>query len=77
MGTRLTAARNNAGLSQAEVAEACGVNINSVFKWENGSVPAPELRAKLAVLYGLEEENLFREYEKAFEANRALLKPAS
>jgi transcriptional regulator with XRE-family HTH domain len=78
IGMRLTAARDNAGLSQPQVARACGVHINSVQKWEKGfSFPTEaEARATLAALYGVDEVVLFAEYEAAVEANRALLRPA-
>ena len=54
-----------------------GVTPNAVMQWEHGSVPAtPESRAKLAALYGVDEDVLFAETVGRLDAARALLRPA-
>lgn len=53
-GKRLKAARTNAGLTQAEVGEALGVNKVTVSSWELGhNFPDPLTLGSLAQLYGV------------------------
>ncbi len=56
----LAAARVNAGLTQAEVAEKMGVTANTVVNWEKGkATPSIVVARKLVNLYGLELNNIF------------------
>lgn len=50
----MAAARINAGLTQKELATACGVSEAAVFNWENGK-NAPKLKhlPKLENAYGI------------------------
>jgi transcriptional regulator with XRE-family HTH domain len=72
-GRRMRAARELAGLSLTKVADDAGVSITAVVQWEHGATPAPELRAALAELYQLDEDQLFAEVAERMAANRALL----
>ena len=55
----LKAERKERGWSQAEVAEALGVNLSTVRRWERGrAVPYPYYRKKLATLFGKTTEEL-------------------
>lgn len=69
MADRLKAARYRADLTLRAVADAIDVNLNSVTAWERGALPGPELRAKLAALYTVDEDVLFA--ETAARATRA------
>lgn len=52
-GERLKAARETAGLSQAEVARKLGITRQAVGQWEAGvATPNPETLAMLADMYG-------------------------
>jgi len=73
LGDRMRAARELGGFSLPKVAAEIGVSTNAVVQWENGSVPGDTLRPAIAVLYGVEEDILFHEYEARLAANRALL----
>jgi transcriptional regulator with XRE-family HTH domain len=75
-GTRLKAAREVMGLTQAEAALKAGVSDVTVQKWEAGSVPGDEARAKLAELYDVDEDTLFAEVAAHRRAAEQLLKPA-
>lgn len=75
MAERLEAARYMAGLSIRGVAAELGVHTASVTQWESGSVPVPETRARLAELYGIEEDVLFPELAARRKAAEALLRP--
>ena len=56
----LAAARVNAGLTQAEVADKMGVTANTVVNWEKGNAtPSVIVARQLANLYGLELNNIF------------------
>lgn len=50
----MAAARKNAGLSQKQLAEQCGVSESAVLNWENGKNP-PKLKylPKLEAAYGI------------------------
>lgn len=63
MAERLRAARGLAGLSVRVAAESLEVNVNSVVNWESGMLPHADNRAKLAALYGRDEDDLFAEYQ--------------
>lgn len=56
MGIKITmaAARTNAGLSQKQLAEACGVSESAILNWEKGK-NAPNLKylPKLEQAYGI------------------------
>ena len=55
----LRAERRRRGWSQAKVAEAVGVNLSTVRRWERGrAVPYPYYRKKLATLFGKTAEEL-------------------
>ena len=63
MGDRVRRARYSRDLSVRDVAAALNVSPNAVHQWEMGSRPkAPEMRKRLAKLYDVPEEILFREY---------------
>lgn len=72
---RLKAARNLAGCTVRGVAASLGVNPNSVTQWEHGSVPGPDTRAKLAVLYAVDEDVLFAEVAARKAAAADKLRP--
>ena len=81
MGQRVRAAREVAELGLRQVARQFSVSTSTVSAWERGSVPAPEVRAQLADLYGVSEELLFSEYmvKRATELDEAralLARPA-
>lgn len=59
-GPRLKAARMAAGLSQATVAQECGVHQQQVSKWERGvAAPRDRSRILLAKLLGSRVADLF------------------
>jgi transcriptional regulator with XRE-family HTH domain len=70
MGDRLQAARFAAGLTLREVGAAVGVSIPAVRQWEQGALPADELRMALAVFYNTEPADLFAEYETKLDRIR-------
>lgn len=50
----MAAARVNAGLTQKELATACGVSESTIFNWENGkSVPSIRKIPLLEKAYGI------------------------
>lgn len=75
MGSRVKAARHQSGLTQRQVADAMGVSVMAVQNWEHGAIPEPEMREKLAVLFGRPEAVVFAEVERFLAAERALLEP--
>jgi transcriptional regulator with XRE-family HTH domain len=63
MGDRLRIARNARDLSVRDVCAALDVSPNTVTQWEHGARPKdPDLRDRVADLYGVPEDVLFREY---------------
>lgn len=53
IGKRLRKARENAGLTQATVAQRLRLNRENVTLWENGRQPVPAMRLdQLAKMYG-------------------------
>lgn len=61
---RFSSAREKAGLTQAEVAKALGVDQSAVSLWETGkTAPRAALLPKLADLYGVTVDELLREKE--------------
>ena len=76
LGPRLRAARDLAGMTLRGVAAELGVSVNSVVQWEHGTLPVEDNRAKLAALYGRDEDVLFAEVAARMDAARALLRPA-
>ena len=55
----VTVRREEAGLSQAELAESIGVSQQTVSRWESGAaIPQPDRIVAVAKLLGLEEERL-------------------
>lgn len=53
------AARVNAGLSQAQVAEVFRVGKSTVSRWENGQTPISDaVQEQLSRLYGLDREQI-------------------
>lgn len=71
-------ARNSAGITQLELADAVGVHVASVRNWEKGSIPGDELKKKIAHFLKLNidelEENVvdpLEEFEVA-ELQKAL-----
>ena len=73
MGERLRAARDVSGLSLRQIADATGVSFTTVPEWEHGSLPRPDIRARLADLYDVDEDILFAEYESRVAAAKALI----
>ena len=58
---RFSSAREKAGLTQAEVAKALGVDQSAVSLWETGkTAPRAALLPKLADLYGVTVDELLR-----------------
>ena len=50
----MAAARVNAGLTQKQLANACGVSETTVIKWENGTaVPRVDMLPRLEDAYGI------------------------
>src|SRR5207248_1842544 len=57
--SQLKAERKQRGWSQTQVAEALGVNLSSVRRWERGlAMPYPYYREKLAALFGMTIQQL-------------------
>lgn len=57
----LAAARVNAGLTQAEVAEKMGVSRQTIINWELGKIASlgiPEMKM-LSDIYGIPQDNIF------------------
>ena len=54
--SRLRRVRERAGLTQAELAEACGVTTGAVCRWEKGEIRPTSIRARklTEVIYALE-----------------------
>jgi transcriptional regulator with XRE-family HTH domain len=64
MGNKMKQLRENAGLTQEEVAKAIGVGQSAVSMWETGeSVPRSRILLKIADVYGCEIADLFSESE--------------
>lgn len=76
MGERLKIARSLAGLSVRGVAAALPCSKTSVVDWEHGVLPDAPTRARLAELYGVDEERLFAEEHARVAAQRDLLNSA-
>ena len=56
----LAAARVNAGLTQADVAEKMHISKNTIVNWENGKViPSVANIHLLSFIYGIPEDNIF------------------
>jgi transcriptional regulator with XRE-family HTH domain len=47
-------------LSQADIVRALGVDKGTVSRWFKGSSPTEDYQAKLAELFGTDEEGIFR-----------------
>jgi transcriptional regulator with XRE-family HTH domain len=75
IGDRLRAARDLAHLTQAQAAAKAGISRNRISLYERGQqLPQdPDLRVKLAELYGVDVVDLFREYYAAEAEARALI----
>ncbi|MDD6268414.1 MAG: helix-turn-helix transcriptional regulator [Clostridium sp.] len=57
----LAAARVNAGLTQADVAEKMGVSRQTVINWESGKISTlgiPEMKM-LCEIYSIPQDNIF------------------
>lgn len=55
----MAAARVNAGLTQKQFAEACGVSESTVLKWESGErVPKMSMIPVLEAAYGIPIDNV-------------------
>lgn len=66
MGRRIRRARLRAGISQQEVADAIGVGVTSVSRWEVGTrVPSAVRLAKLARVLGVSVDFLLDGQEAA------------
>ena len=64
-----SSAREKAGMTQNEVAQALGVNQSGVSFWESGrNQPRGKQMVKLAKLYGVTVDELLREDEKNAES---------
>lgn len=56
--------REEALLSQTELAELCGVSRHTIWKWEHGQVgPSPAHRRKLAEIFRKEPKELLEAVE--------------
>lgn len=56
----LKAARVNAGLTQAEVADTLNISVGTLKNWESGkSFPKPPQINALCELYGVSYDNIF------------------
>ncbi len=56
-GKRLALARQQAGLTQREVARELGVEQNNVYRWEHGKTwPRDAMMGQLLALYGVSEK---------------------
>ncbi len=66
-GNRLKNIRKNAGMTQVQVAEICGISQSNVNTWENGrSLPLPEGLIALANCFGCSIDYLLgRESEES------------
>ena len=63
--TQLEKIRKAKGLSQENVAQACGVDRSTVTKWENGNfMPRAEKLPALAKFLGCTIEELLKEGDK-------------
>lgn len=63
--------RKRARLSQADVAKIMNVDQSAVSLWENGvNRPCRKYWAKLAKVYGVPENELFKESEENADAER-------
>jgi transcriptional regulator with XRE-family HTH domain len=72
IGERVQAHRHLARLTLRYVAvEVGGVSTATVAAWEQGIVPEPERRAKLAAVLGVDEAKLYREVYEALAARDA------
>ncbi len=64
-----SSAREEAGMTQNEVAQALGVNQSAVSFWENGKTqPRSAQLPKIAKLYGVTVDELLREDEQNAES---------
>lgn len=54
----LSTLRNNAGMTQQDVADRLGVSVETVKKWENGEVINGLVIYALAKLYRVEVDNI-------------------
>ena len=64
-----SSAREKAGMTQNEVAQALGVNQSSVSFWESGrNQPRAKQMVKLAKLYGVTVDELLREEDQNAES---------
>lgn len=60
MQVSLKAARINSNMTQRDVADAIGVNVNTVNNWENGkSVPNVSQAMKCCKLYNCNLDDIF------------------
>ncbi|OQX08422.1 MAG: hypothetical protein BWK73_25475 [Thiothrix lacustris] len=57
-GDTLRKLRTAQNLSQDELAAAMNVTKSSISLWENGTIPRPDKRARLALLLGTSEDHL-------------------
>lgn len=64
---RLITARNEHGLTQEEAAEALGVSVASIIRWEKGKLPKPYHRQLICRFYNKAEEHLFPSAEQPAE----------
>lgn len=63
-GNHLYQLRHQAGYTQKEVADHCGVTNKAVSKWENGKTkPGVQIIRKLAELYHISAEALLMEID--------------
>lgn len=59
-GPRIHEARKRAGLTQVQVAEACGISQQRISNWEHGrAVPRDRTRPILARVLGVSVNELF------------------
>ena len=74
IGNRIRASRNAAKLSQAELADKCGLHVNSVGKYENGiNSPPFEAIVKIATALDITIAELVGERDTQVLAEKILI----
>ncbi|WP_232036135.1 LexA family protein [Burkholderia stabilis] len=68
IGAKIAKAREEAGLSQSDLARELGISPQAVQKWESGGKPRPNRLSQIAAILGTSVRNLIRNtpYEEAF-----------
>ena len=58
LGENIRITRSSIGMTQEKLANLCGVHVQSVRNWEKGSVPRPEMLARIADALGSDVDDL-------------------